>query len=72
MSNEDYEKAKQLFKNQNWKASAAYKAGSFDQALDLFTNDSTSTGFYNQGNSFARMGELDKAIESYDLSLIHI
>ena len=33
MSNEDYEKAKQLFKNENWKASAAYKAGSFDQAL---------------------------------------
>ena len=69
MSNEDYEKAKQLFKNENWKASAAYKAGSFDQALDLFTNDSTSTGFYNQGNSFARMGELDKAIESYDSAL---
>ena len=69
MSNEDYEKAKQLFKNENWKASAAYKAGSFDQALDLFTNDSTSTGFYNQGNSFARMGEFDKAIESYDSAL---
>ena len=58
MSNEDYEKAKQLFKNENWKA-RPHKAGSFDQALDLFTNDSTSTGFYNQGNSFARMGELD-------------
>ena len=66
---ENYKRAEELFKNENWKASAAYKSENFEDAKNLFGKNPTSTGLYNQGNALAKMGNIDQAIQSYNRAL---
>lgn len=66
---EDYQQAADTFQFPQWKASALYKAGEYDQALELFEQDDSATGFYNQGNSLLQQQNYSQAIERYETAL---
>lgn len=65
----DPEAAQALFKDQQWRGSAAYKSGDYKQAIEDFSGADTANGHYNRGNALARAGNLDAAIDAYDQSL---
>ena len=69
MKAEDYEAAKDLFEDSRWRGSAAFKAGDFDQAIADFSQDDSAIGDYNHGNSLAKAGDLEGAIEAYNNAL---
>jgi len=61
--------AASLFNNPEWKASAHFKAGEFDQALEQLERLDHSEAHYNRGNTLAKMGRIDEAIEAYNQTL---
>ena len=62
------EAAKQ-FNNQQWKASALYKNGDYQAAVDTLKGSDTSDGYYNKGNALAKLGNYEAAIEAYNKSI---
>lgn len=58
--------AAKKFQNPNWKGSALYKSGNYQEAAEQFSQDSSAQGKYNQGNALAQAGDLEKALEAYD------
>lgn len=67
--NQDYQQAASLFSDPNWQAAARYREGDYQQALKLFEQDTTATGFYNQGNSLMQLQDYPAAIERYQQAL---
>lgn len=65
----DAETAQILFKDPQWRASAAYKAGDYQTAIDEFVQNDSADGHYNRGNGLAKSGDLDSAIEAYNQAL---
>ena len=61
--------AQALFKDPQWRGSAAYKSGDYKQAVDDFSDADNADGHYNRGNALAKAGDLDGAIEAYDHAL---
>ena len=61
-----YQAAADTFKNQKWKASAAYKAGDYQNASQLFGRFSDIESVYNRGNALAKSGDIDGAIKAYE------
>jgi len=60
--------AAKLFKRPEWKAAAEYRAGNYDQALqvfDLVVNPTTEIG-YNKANTLAKLGQLQQALDEYN------
>ncbi|MDX1816189.1 MAG: VWA domain-containing protein [Marinobacter sp.] len=52
-----------------WKASALYRAGQYQQAADLFKTLKGADADYNRGNALARAGKLKEALAAYDDAL---
>ncbi len=67
--NGDIKNAAGTFENPLWKASAEYKNGNYQGALDGFKQDTSAHGLYNKGNALAKSGLLDEAIKAYDEAL---
>jgi len=66
----DIETAETLFKNPNWKGSAAYKNGNFSAAEEHFKNsEATADSLYNLANAQAKAGQLEAALENYQAAL---
>lgn len=65
----DAASAQLLFKDPEWQAGAAYKNGDYDAAAELYKQGKSADGYYNLGNSMARLGKLDGAIKAYDQAL---
>ena len=66
----DAEAAEALFKNPNWKGSAAYKNGDFGTAEEHFkNNDASADSLYNLANAQAKAGQLEAALENYQTAL---
>jgi Ca-activated chloride channel family protein len=63
------EAAKSLFDNTQWRGSAAYKSGDYEEATNNFKNGNDSISHYNRGNALAKKGDLSGAIEAYDEAL---
>ena len=63
------EVAADLFKDPDWQASADYRSGNYQSAAEHFANTPTADGFYNLGNTLARQGQVDAAIEAYERTL---
>ncbi|MCW9013729.1 MAG: VWA domain-containing protein [Gammaproteobacteria bacterium] len=61
--------AAELFKQPEWKASAFYKAGEFEQSIEQLTDIDTADAHYNRGNALARMGRAGEAIDAYNQAL---
>lgn len=64
-----YEQAADQFDNRAWKAAAHYKAGQYDQALEMLQSPQTADEFYNRGNALAQQGQLPDAIKAYEKAL---
>ena len=69
LQNDDAETAQALFKDPQWRGSAAYKAGDYQTAIDAFMENDSADGHYNRGNGLAKSGDLDGAIEAYNQAL---
>ena len=65
----DAASAHSLFKNRQWRGSAAYKAEDYDSAINEFLDFDDADSHYNRGNALAHSGDLDAAIEAYDQAL---
>ena len=65
----DLAAAQSLFKDTQWRGSAAYKAGDYDQAIDNFLDADSADAHYNRGNALAKSGDLDAAIDAYNQAL---
>ena len=69
MNEGKYPQAKETFGRQDWRASAAYRAGDYEQAEKLFQALNNEDSYYNQGNALAHMGKYEQAIQAYDKTL---
>ncbi|HAZ7572906.1 TPA: tetratricopeptide repeat protein [Legionella pneumophila] len=69
MEKGQFAKAKDIFERSDWAASAAYRAGDYEQAAKLFNELKTEQGYYNQGNALAHLGKYEEAIRAYDKAL---
>jgi len=65
----DYQAAASSFSDNSWKASANYRAGNFEQALQQYTQSDTADSLYNKGNTLANMNKLQEAIKAYEEAL---
>ncbi|MEP1741852.1 MAG: VWA domain-containing protein [Kangiellaceae bacterium] len=63
---QQYEKAKELFEHKQWQAAAAYKSEDFDSALQLYSESDDLESLYNRANSLAKAQAFKEAIELYD------
>jgi Ca-activated chloride channel family protein len=65
----DAAKAQALFKDSQWRGSAAYRAGDYQAAIGDFITQDSADSHYNRGNALAKSGDLDGAIEAYNQAL---
>lgn len=65
----NYQQAAEQFENPQWKAAAQYKAGQYQQAVELLKDETSADGLYNLGNALAKAGQLAKAKKAYEKSL---
>ncbi|MEN9945915.1 MAG: hypothetical protein RLZZ293_301 [Pseudomonadota bacterium] len=63
------EQAINLFSDPQWKATAYYRNKQYQQSYDLFAQDKTANGWYNQGNSLAQLQRYPDAIKAYKQAL---
>lgn len=64
-----FDKAADKFESPAWKAASQYKAGNYEQAVEALSETESDDGFYNKGNAHAKLGDYEKAIESYEQAL---
>ncbi|KTC91591.1 tetratricopeptide repeat protein [Fluoribacter dumoffii] len=69
MAKNQFEQAKETFTRNDWAATAAYRAGDYQKAAEIYQALKNETGYYNQGNALAHMGKYEEAIKAYDKAL---
>jgi len=62
----DYDKAAELFENDQWQGASSYKNGDFDAATLQFSKKDDIESLYNKGNSLAKAQQFQQALESYE------
>lgn len=63
---EQYDRAANLLQDPLWQGSAHYRKGDYEAALESFSQSSSIDGAYNSGNTLAKLGKLQEAIDAYD------
>ena len=69
---EQYDNAAALFRDQQWRAAANYRNGNYQQAAEGLTELDTPEAHYNRGNALARLGQLPEAIAAYEQTLAQV
>ncbi|WP_131778235.1 tetratricopeptide repeat protein, partial [Legionella bozemanae] len=69
MAKNQFKQAKETFTRNDWAAAAAYRAGDYQKAAELYQDLKNEQGYYNQGNALAHMGHYEEAIKAYDKAL---
>ncbi|MBW0146719.1 VWA domain-containing protein [Marinobacter sp. CAU 1620] len=69
MIRQDPDRAAEQLTDPEWRGSALYKSGKFDQAVEAFASGESARSDYNRGNALARAGKLEDAIAAYDRAL---
>jgi Ca-activated chloride channel family protein len=65
----DAARAAQLFEDPEWKASALYRSGRYDESAKTLEGHDTQRAHYNRGNALARTGQFPQAIAEYEEAL---
>ena len=65
----DAKQAATKFTDPSWKASAEYKAGDYQKALEDFAQDSTVEGLYNKANALVKLNKIPEAMVAYEAVL---
>ena len=63
------ERASQLFIDPKWRAIAYYRAGQYQQAVDILDKIPGEEANYNRGNALAHLDHYEAAIAAYDETL---
>ena len=58
--------ASEIFENNEWKATASYRSGNYEKAVEQFSKENNSRSNFNRGNALAFAGRLQDAIDSYE------
>ena len=58
-----------VFTDPQWKATAHYRAGQYQQAVEALQGIDNAEALYNKGNALAKLGKLPEAIQAYDEAL---
>lgn len=66
---EQYDEAATLAESPDLAGEALYRQGEYARAMESWLRQDTADAHYNRGNALAQMGELDGAIEAYNLAL---
>ena len=61
--------AQTLFEDNQWRGSAAYRAGDYEAAIGDFITEDSADAHYNRGNALAKSGDLEGAIDAYNQAL---
>ena len=61
--------AAEQFNQADWKASAQYRAGNYEEAAKNFAQSDSAEAHYNRGNALAKANKLPEAIKAYDQAL---
>jgi len=61
----DYAEAAQRFEDPLWKGVASYYAKDFEAAIQQFSRLETAESYFNLGNAFVHVGDLEQATASY-------
>lgn len=69
LQQENPAEAAQQFTDPEWKASAQYRAGEYDEAAKNFAGINTDNGHYNRGNALAKANQLKEALSAYEQAL---
>ena len=69
LENGDAEAAAETFADPDWSAAAHYRAGNYERALQHYRGGDSADSWYNRGNSLARSGRLEEAIDAYQQAL---
>ncbi|GGC75058.1 VWA domain-containing protein [Marinobacter halophilus] len=62
-------RAAELLQQPGWRGSALYRDGRYDEAAQIFSEQSGALGHYNRGNALARAGQLEQALDAYQQAL---
>ncbi|MCF6355513.1 MAG: VWA domain-containing protein [Candidatus Polarisedimenticolaceae bacterium] len=65
----DASAAARQFENREWKAAAHYRAGEYEQAIEVLDGINSPDALYNKGNALAQFGKLPEALQAYDQAL---
>ncbi len=66
---QNYQQAAETFKDPLWKASAYYRAGKYEQALQQYSQFDSADALYNKGNALANLQKFPEAIKAYENAL---
>jgi len=69
LQQEQAAEAAQQFDQTDWKASAQYRAGDYEEAAKNFAQSDSADAHYNRGNALAKASKLPDAIKAYDQAL---
>ena len=64
-----YAVAAERFQDPLWRGIAYYRSKKFDAAVEQFARVETPEGYFNVGDAYAHLGQLDQAVASYDEAL---
>lgn len=63
------EEALKHFQLPEWRASAHYKDGNYEEAESIWSVDDSAISDYNRGNALARQGNFEAALKAYESAL---
>lgn len=66
---QNYQQAKELFEQSDWKGASHYQLGEYEAAADSFKSNQTAEGLYNYGTAKAKQADYKSALEAYEKCL---
>jgi Ca-activated chloride channel family protein len=65
----NYKAAAEHFQDPFWKGIAYYRSKNFEAAIEQFSRVDKPEGYFNLGDAYAHLGQLEQAVASYDEAL---